>query len=141
MTASSTIRWDLSAILRLASVSQVRISAFFMALRGFSAPSPKASRRTRISALPPCFSSRSNTCHAPGMPTAAERAASGAIASDQISRRPYHSPAGRMVFTASNTVQKYRPRIHSARSIPALSSTGSGSNICRMALLPGSFGS
>ena len=139
--ASSTIRWNLSPTFRRALVSQVRIPAFFRAFSVFSASTPKVSRRSWISARPPCCASRSSACHAPGMAAAADRAASASICRDQTSRSPYHSPVGRMVFTASNTVQKYRPRIHRARSIPALSNTGSGSSTLRMAFTPGSLGS
>ena len=48
----------------------------------------------------------------------------------------YQSPAGRMAFTASNSVQKYRCRSHNARAMPSPSSTGPRSRTDSRGLSP-----
>ena len=124
-----------SPALRRASVSWTTAPSFSSARSRLPAPLPQAASKVSCSARPPAARSASRTARAAGDSPSSE---TGSV-SCQISRRRNHSPAGSSVLAASNTVQKYRPRSHSARAMPSASSTGSGSSTAVRGLRPGIF--
>ena len=134
-TASSTMRRSLSLTFRFPDVSQVTTSSLRSCFNVCSTSSPQASRSKPISALPPPANRTSRTAgaflHLLLRVSASSRVRSGTRC--QISRKPYHKPAGRMVLAASKKVQKYLCRIQSASEISSAESIGSASKTDRMA--------